>query len=144
MELFPKIDREKTKSAVKSRLKYFRFLHRISGAELFPAFDKNGNIKSVSGECSKKEAVIAQEKKEEILESINKLSNLDYRKVLFEKYISKYKRDDLELILSWNYSHTAFYSMFDRAIFEFSEVYRNGELIKYIDDTELIDFLEDF
>lgn len=136
------IDKNKTKANVKRVLKEFRRLHRLADDPNYPTISNEDLIEYNPEESLEEIIQLARQKKLDIIQAVNRLSENDYRLILFEKYMARYKKDDVELMGEWNYSYTAFYTMFDKALIEFAESYKGGRLLAYMDGENAQTWLE--
>ena len=136
------IDVNKTVANAKEKLKQFKRLHRISGSNEYLKL-KDGKIELVESCGEFEQCKIAFDKKKEIVEAINKLSNIDYISMLYIRYIAKERHKFVYYMQKWGYSNQEFYDMYERALIEFSEVYRGGELLVFVNNN-LLQFLNNF
>lgn len=140
--MYKEVNVKKTIANVKDKLKEFKMIHRLTGAPSYPELI-DGFIE-INTICSDNEVGrTALLKRNEIIESINKLSSMDYISLMYVRFIKK-RRNKFEYYMGkWGYSYKEFYDMSDRAMLEFAEVYRNGELIAF-DETDILTLLNDF
>lgn len=140
--MYKEVNVKQTIANVKDKLKEFKMIHRLTGAHSYPELI-DGFIE-INTICSDNEVGrTALLKRNEIIESINKLSSMDYISLMYVRFIKK-RRNKFEYYMGkWGYSYKEFYDMSDRAMLEFAEVYRNGELIAF-DETDILTLLNDF
>lgn len=120
-------------------LRQYRRLAMIAGEEYAPKVTASYSLepKSFGGAVNKAtenmvaRRVDAQNELEQIAKAVNSLSELEYITVLIERYCRKRKRQDKDIYLSMGYSESEFYRVLNRALFEFAEAYRHGELLVY-------------
>lgn len=65
------------------------------------------------------------------LKALNKLSSAIYRRIIYEKFCTRYKEKDVTIANMINISETDFYRVLEHALLEFAEVYNYGELLTF-------------
>jgi phage transcriptional regulator, arpU family len=139
IELLDIIDEKKTrKEAIKVLKKYSR-LRRIAGEEYAPKITISYSLepKSSSGQTSKQvesmvvRRVSAQQDLELIAKAINNLSNLEYTRILVERYCRNKKREDYSIYSELGYSSSEYYRILNKALLEFAESYQASNLLVY-------------
>ena len=139
IELLDIIDEKKTrKEAIKVLKKYSR-LRRIAGEEYAPKITISYSLepRSSSGQVSKQvenmvvRRVSAQQDLEVIAKAINSLSNLEYTRILIERYCRKNRREDYSIYSELGYSSSEYYRILNKALLEFAESYQARDLLVY-------------
>lgn len=139
MQLFREVSARLSKENAKHVLEQYRTQARIAGEEYAPKITISYSLepKASSGSVNKAtenmvaRRVDAQNLLEQIAKAINSLSEIEYIHILIEKYCRKQKRQDKQIYLELGYSESEFYRVLDRALYEFAEAYRHGELLVY-------------
>ena len=138
IELLDIIDEKKTrKEAIKVLKKYSR-LRRIAGEEYAPKITISYSLepRPSSGQTSKQvesmvlRRVSAQQDLELIAKAINNLSDMEYTRILVERYCRK-KREDYSIYSELGYSSSEYYRILNKALLEFAESYQASNLLVY-------------
>lgn len=140
MSLMPEVNREKTIENAKNVLLGYLGLKRISGMDFEQkvtatySFEPRSNTGAVSNPIEKHivRQVTALKIVEDIEKAINKITDVNHRVILFEKYC-KTKDKDVVIMSKINIYDSEFYRELDKALLWFSELYNNGELLVFDD-----------
>lgn len=139
IELLDIIDEKKTrKEAIKVLKKYSR-LRRIAGEEYAPKITISYSLepRPSSGKTSKQvesmvvRRVSAQQDLELIAKAINNLSDMEYTRILIERYCRKKRREDYSIYSELGYSSSEYYRILNKALLEFAESYQASNLLVY-------------
>ena len=135
IELLDIIDEKKTrKEAIKVLKKYSR-LRRIAGEEYAPKITISYSLepRSSSGQTSKQveSMVVRRVSAQQDLELINNLSDLEYTRILVERYCRKKRREDYSIYSELGYSSSEYYRILNKALLEFAESYQASNLLVY-------------
>ncbi|MCW6663938.1 transcriptional regulator [Aerococcaceae bacterium NML190073] len=152
MSLFPKLDEKKTKENAQATLAQYRLLKRIAGEKFEPrvtatySFEPRSqtNLNSNAIEKHIARQVSAQQELERIEEAINSVIGSYERQVLIEKYCKRYDKTDIAIYMDLGYTESEFYRLLDRALYEFAETYRHGELLVFENGLRVDEILGDF
>ena len=64
-----------------------------------------------------------------IEQAVSELHDPYYRRILFEKYLDKYRKKDQTIYTALAISESSYYETLDKALLAFAELYRNGEQV---------------
>ncbi|MCW6681596.1 transcriptional regulator [Aerococcaceae bacterium NML160702] len=139
MSLFPKLDEKKTKENAKKKLSQYWLLLGISGERFEPKLtptysfeprsQTNANNNAIEKHFMRQTAAILEVL--QIEKAINNISKEYARRILIEKYCSLEYENDIQIYMSLGYTESEFYRLLDRALYEFAETYRHGELLVF-------------
>lgn len=152
MSLFPKLDAKKTKENAQAKLAQFKLLSRIAG-EVFeprvtavysfePRSQTNLNHNAIEKYITRQ--VSAKQEMGWIEDAINKLVDMRHRRILIDKYCSHKYDTDIAIYMTLELSESEFYRMLDRALYEFAETYKHGELLVFENGVSVDGILGDF
>ncbi|EJG39969.1 phage transcriptional regulator, ArpU family protein [Streptococcus pneumoniae 2070335] len=130
--------KENQKGSYQSTKKYSR-LRRIAGEEYAPKITISYSLepRSSSGQTSKQvesmvvRRVSAQQDLELIAKAINNLSDMEYTRILIERYCRKKRREDYSIYSELGYSSSEYYRILNKALLEFAESYQASNLLVY-------------
>lgn len=139
IELLDIIDEKKTRREAIKVLKKYSRLRRIAGEEYAPKITISYSLepRSSSGQVSKQvetmvvRRVSAQQDLELIAKAINNLSDLEYTRILIERYCRKKRREDYSIYSELGYSSSEYYRILNKALLEFAESYQARDLLVY-------------
>lgn len=137
--LFGEVLKNKTKENADNTLKNYRVLLRIAGEEYSPKVTATYSLEPKSAPNSPSRQteqmvirrVSAQQELELMASAINRLSDLNLSQILIERYCRVRFRQDKAIYPSLGYSESEYYRLLDRALLEFAEAYKAGELLEY-------------
>lgn len=75
--------------------------------------------------------VSAQQDLELIAKAINNLSDMEYTRILIERYCRKKRREDYSIYSELGYSSSEHYRILNKALLEFAESYQASNLLVY-------------
>lgn len=130
--------KNKTKENADNTLKNYRVLLRIAGEEYSPKVTTTYSLEPKSAQSSPSRQteqmvirrVSAQQELELMASAINRLSDLNLSQILIERYCRVRFRQDKAIYPSLGYSESEYYRLLDRALLEFAEAYKAGELLE--------------
>ncbi len=139
MVLFKDINKSETKKKADAVLRAYRSLQRRAGEAYSPKVTASFSLEPRSGTHGPSRQVEnmvirrleAQQELEYFTTAINELSDRHYSQVLIMKYCQPLRMPDYRIYNSLGYSESEYYRMLERALLEFAEGYKSGELMVY-------------
>lgn len=137
MTFFPEINFSQTVSNAKRKLKEYPRWKRIAndfGVQKVTA-TYSFEPRQLFGKPSKPveylaiNRVTAIDELEAIEHAVSSILNLEYRKILIDKYLLTYPKEDYVIYRELGYEKTQYYDMLGKALVAFAEIYRSGQII---------------
>lgn len=140
MSLFPETDRGLTKLNVDRLLSQYRTMVRLADEEYTPRITATYSLDlktpgGISDNVSKAvvRKVTAERELWKIGRAMNKLDAYS-RQLLHDRYISREKKNDIQIYSDLNVSESTFYKELTEAMIEFAEAYDSGRLLVEVAD----------
>ena len=144
IELFKRLDEEKTRQNVDSLLKQYHRLLRIAGAAYEPKITATWKLEMASQTNLITNPVddylIRQEEALEALRDINSAYNFlnpEERRLIYDKYLGRRKLTDYNIYLAYHWSEATFYRELKKDLIKFAEIYQHGRLLVFENDGKM-------
>lgn len=141
MPLFPDVDVGKTKENAKKILRGYPRWRRIAndfdGQKITQEY--TFMPRNLSSSPSKPVEKLAIRKTDALLEleaieqAISNMFDPYSRLILFEKYLAREPNKDYTIYSDLGISESSYYDLLNKALFEFAEIYRNGEQVEILE-----------
>ncbi|WP_277294060.1 ArpU family phage packaging/lysis transcriptional regulator [Streptococcus hyointestinalis] len=130
--LFQSLNKEKTIKKVRIIVEHFRTYQNILHGHLKMAITPDYFFEFTCQKMTQTPIAIEAEIVVcDTLKALNKLSSAIYRRIIYEKFCTRYKEKDVTIANMINISETDFYRVLEHALLEFAEVYNYGELLTF-------------
>lgn len=137
MPFFPEINESKTRENAKKILRGYPRWRRVAndkdGQKVTPTYSfmpRNPSSDTTSQiEKLAIRKVDAEMELDAIEQAVSELHDPYYRRILFEKYLNKYRKKDQTIYTALAISESSYYEILDKALLAFAELYRNGEQV---------------
>lgn len=137
MPFFPEINESKTRENAKKILRGYPRWRRVAndkdGQKVTPTYSfmpRNPSSDTTSQiERLAIRKVDAEMELDAIEQAVSELHDPYYRRILFEKYLDKYRKKDQTIYTALAISESSYYETLDKALLAFAELYRNGEQV---------------
>lgn len=130
--LFQSLNKEKTIKKVRIIVEHFRAYQNILHGHLKMAITPDYFFEFTCQKMTQTPIAIEAEIVVcDTLKALNKLSSAIYRRIIYEKFCTRYKEKDVTIANMINISETDFYRVLEHALLEFAEVYNYGELLTF-------------
>lgn len=137
MPFFPEINESKTRENAKKILRGYPRWRRVAndkdGQKVTPTYSfmpRNPSSDTTSQiEKLAIRKVDAEMELDAIEQAVSELHDPYYRRILFEKYLDKYRKKDQTIYTALSISESSYYETLDKALLAFAELYRNGEQV---------------
>lgn len=138
MTFFPEINIKKTKANAKRKLREYPRWKRVAGDVYCQKVTQTFSFEPRQAHGSPSRPVErlainradASSELEAIEWAVNGIIEPVDRKILFEKYLATFTKYDKEIYIELDISESLYYSIIDRALLSFAELYRNGSLLE--------------
>lgn len=137
MPFFPEINESKTRENAKKILRGYPRWRRVANDKdgqkvtstysFMPRNPSSDTTSQIEKLAIRK--VDAEMELDAIEQAVSELHDPYYRRILFEKYLDKYRKKDQTIYTSLAISESSYYETLDKALLAFAELYRNGEQV---------------
>lgn len=137
MPFFPEINESKTRENAKKILRGYPRWRRVANDKdgqkvtstysFMPRNPSSDTTSQIEKLAIRK--VDAEMELDAIEQAVSELHDPYYRRILFEKYLDKYRKKDRTIYTALSISESSYYETLDKALLAFAELYRNGEQV---------------
>ena len=141
MPFFPEINESKTRENAKKILRGYPRWRRVANdkdgqkvTSIYSFMPRNPSSDTTSQiEKLAIRKVDAEMELDAIEQAVSELHDPYYRRILFEKYLDKYRKKDQTIYTALAISESSYYETLDKALLAFAELYRNGEQVAIVE-----------
>ncbi|RKW04855.1 MAG: ArpU family transcriptional regulator [Streptococcus sp.] len=141
MPFFPEINESKTRENAKKILRGYPRWRRVANDKdgqkvtstysFMPRNPSSDTTSQIEKLAIRK--VDAEMELDAIEQAVSELHDPYYRRILFEKYLDKYRKKDQTIYTALAISESSYYETLDKALLAFAELYRNGEQVAIVE-----------
>lgn len=141
MPFFPEINESKTRENAKKILRGYPRWRRVANDKdgqkvtstysFMPRNPSSDTTSQIEKLAIRK--VDAEMELDAIEQAVSELHEPYYRRILFEKYLDKYRKKDQTIYTALAISESSYYETLDKALLAFAELYRNGEQVDIVE-----------
>lgn len=141
MPFFPEINESKTRENAKKILRGYPRWRRVANDKdgqkvtstysFMPRNPSSDTTSQIEKLAIRK--VDAEMELDAIEQAVSELHDPYYRRILFEKYLDKYRKKDQTIYTALAISESSYYETLGKALLAFAELYRNGEQVAIVE-----------